>query len=97
MEVICRVWKIGVLTQRTFTSRDNQQQVVNEREIGISCGASKFFGVMQGSVAATLNENDGEWYEVPCVCNFDITSRTYSSDKGESIFTNVRINKLEKI
>lgn len=97
MEVICRIMQVGQLTQRTFTDRKNQTQVMNEREFSISCGASSFIGKMFGQAATNFNGQDPDWTNVVCVCNFDVVSRPYMSDRGETYFTDVRINRIEKM
>lgn len=97
MEIVCRVVQVGELRQRSFTDRQGQTQVINEREITISHGASCFIGMMVGNTATSFNAADPDWPKVACVCNFDVKTRTVNGEKGVINFTDIRVNSVNKL
>ena len=97
MESIVRVTAIEPLNQRQYTDKNGAQQVINERGVWMQCGSSKMRGVMLGNHAASFNAADPGLLEQPCVAQFDIITRTSESDGKNYVFTDVRINRLEKL
>lgn len=97
MDLFCRVLEIKPLKQRTYTDRNGQTQVINERQLLIGAGVCHFYGTMVGNTATNFNEADPEWLTVTCVCNIDIISRDYTKDGATNFFTDVRINRIDKL
>ena len=97
MDLFCKVLEIKPLKQRSYTDRLGQTQVINERQLLIGAGACHFYGTMTGNIATNFNGDDPEWLSVLCICNIDIVSRTYNNERGENYFTDVRINRIDKL
>lgn len=88
---------IEPLQQRQYTDKNGAQQVINERGVWMQCGSSKMHGVMLGNHAASFNAADPGLLEQPCVAQFDIISRTSGRDGSTAVFTDVKVNRLEKL
>ena len=97
MEIICKVEEIGQLQQRAFTDRNNQQQQITERQIKLRYRGDLLVGRMVGHAATNLFVPSEYYTSDLWVCNLDVTSRLYMSDKGEQYFTDVKINTLTRL
>ena len=97
MEIICKVEEIGQLQQRAFTDRNNQQQQITERQIKLRYRGDLLVGRMVGHAATNLVVPSEYYTSDLWVCNLDVTSRPYMSDKGEQYFTDVKINTLIRL
>ena len=97
MEFVCNVVYIGLLHKRGFTGRNNQQQQITERQIKLRYRGDLLVGRMVGHAATNLFVPSEYYTSDLWVCNLDVTSRPYMSDKGEQYFTDVKINTLTRL